>query len=147
MSPDIERKKILVVDDELDMRIFLCNLLGNCGFHPIGAGDRIEGLQKAKEEKPALIILDVMVPKESGILMYRQIKEDKNLNQVPVIMVSTIDKKTFSRCQKFQSRPQEAGVPEPRAYLEMPLETEELVRLVREMTSSVAGDSAESHGD
>jgi twitching motility two-component system response regulator PilH len=134
MSPAPQRKKILVVDDESDMRIFLCNLLGNCGFHPIGAGDRIEGLQKAKNEKPDLIVLDVMMPKESGILMYRQLREDKNLKQVPVIMVSTIDKKTFSRYQKFQSGPQAAGVPEPGAYLEMPLETEELVRLVREMT-------------
>ena len=147
MSQDIERKKILVVDDELDMRIFLCNLLGNCGFHPIGAGDRIEGLQKAKEEKPALIILDVMMPKESGILMYRQLREDKNLKQVPVIMVSTIDKKTFSRYQKFQSGPQDPGVPEPGAYLEMPLETEELVRLVREMTSNAAYDAARGYDD
>lgn len=147
MLPNIERKKILVVDDELDMRIFLCNLLGNCGFHPIGARDRIEGLQKAKEEKPALIILDVMMPKESGILMYRQLRDDNILKQVPVIMVSSIDKKTFSRYQKFQSGPQAPGVPEPGAYLEMPLETEELVRLVRKMTSTAAGEAVENHDD
>ena len=147
MSSDTERMKILVVDDELDMRIFLCNLLGNCGFQPIGASDRKEGLQKAKELKPALIILDVMMPKESGILMYRQLKEDEHLNQVPVIMVSTIDKKTFSRYQKFQSGPQDPGVPEPGAYLEMPLQTEELVRLVREMTSTAACDAARDHDE
>ena len=138
MSTHVERKKILVVDDEADMRIFLCNLLGNCGFQPIGAGDRIEGLQKAKEQKPALIILDVMMPKEGGILMYRQLREDKDLKQVPIIMVSTIDKKTFLQYQKFQSSPQDKGIPEPGAYLEIPLENEELVRLVREMTSTAA---------
>jgi CheY-like chemotaxis protein len=141
MSPDIERKKILIVDDELDMRTFLCKLLGNYGFRPIGASDRIEGLQKAKEQNPALIILDVMMPKESGILMYRQLKGDKNFKNVPVIMVSTIDKKTFSRYQKFQSGPQEQGIPEPGAYLEIPLETEKLVRLVREMTSTTTHDA------
>jgi twitching motility two-component system response regulator PilH len=145
MSAHLERKKILVVDDEADMRIFLCNLLGNCGFQPIGASDRIEGLKKAKEQKPALIILDAMMPKESGILMYRQLREDKRLKQVPVIMVSSIDKKTFSRYQKFQSISQKAGVPEPGAYLEMPLETEELVRLVREMTSTPAYDAPRDH--
>jgi CheY-like chemotaxis protein len=147
MSSDSERKKILIVDDELDMRTFLCKLLGNCGFQPISAGDRIEGLQKAKEQNPALIILDVMMPKESGILMYRQLREDKNLKNVPVIMVSTIDKKTFSRYQKFQSGPQEPEAPQPGAYLEMPLEIEELVRLVREMTSTAACDAAEGHDD
>lgn len=145
MSNPVERKKILVVDDEADMRIFLCNLLGNCGFQPIGAADRIEGIQKAKEQKPALIILDVMMPKESGILMYRQLREDKNLRKVPVIMVSTIDKKMFSRYQKLQSRPQKTAAAEPGAYLEMPLETEELVRLVREMTSTTAYDAARKH--
>jgi len=141
MATQVERKKILIVDDAADMRVFLCNLLGNCGFQPIGAGDRIEGLQKAKEKMPALIILDVMMPKESGILLYRQLREDKRLKQVPVIMVSTIDKKTFSRYQKFRSKSPKAGVPEPVAYLEMPLETDELVRLVREMTSSPAYDA------
>ena len=145
MSTHVERKKILVVDDEADMRVFLCNLLGNCGFQPIGAGDRIEGLQKAKEQKPALIILDVMMPKESGIMMYRQLRKDEHLKQVPVIMVSTLDKKTFSRYQKFQSISRKAGVPEPGAYLEMPLETEELVRLVREMTSTPVHDAVRDY--
>ena len=141
MSPDVEKKKILVVDDESDMRIFLCNLLGNCGFHLIGARDRIEGLQKAKEEKPALIILDVMMPRESGILMYRQLRDDETLKQVPVIMVSSIDKKTFSRYQKLQSGPE---APQPGAYLEMPMQTEELVRLVREMTTTGTCEDANS---
>ncbi|MBW2480068.1 MAG: response regulator [Deltaproteobacteria bacterium] len=141
MSPEIKRKKILIVDDEFDMRTFLCKLLANYGFQPIGAGDRIEAMQIAKEQNPALIILDAMMPKESGILMYRQLKEDKNLKKVPVIMVSTIDKKTFSRYQKFQSGPYESGIPEPGAYLEMPLETEKLVRLVQQMTSTAAYDA------
>ena len=136
MAPEMERKKILIVDDELDMRIFLCNLLGNCGYKPIDAGDKTEGIQKAKKEKPALIILDAMMPKEGGIQMYRELKEDEDLKKVPVIMVSTIDKKTFSFYQKFQSTPRDKGVPEPGAYLEKPLETEELIRLVHTLTTA-----------
>jgi len=53
-----------------------------------------------------------------------------------VIMVSTIDKKTFSFYQKFQSTPRDRGVPEPGAYLEKPLEAQELIRLVRSLTST-----------
>jgi len=59
----LPRKKILIVDDQLDIRIFLCNLLGNCGYEPIDAGDKDEGMQMAASEKPALIILDVTMPK------------------------------------------------------------------------------------
>jgi len=64
LYPEIERKKILIVDDELDMRIFLCNLLGNCGYEPVDAADKDQGMQKAVREKPALIILDVTMPKK-----------------------------------------------------------------------------------
>jgi CheY-like chemotaxis protein len=131
---EIERKKILIVDDELDMRIFLCNLLGNCGYDPIDAGDKDQGMQKAVSEKPALIILDVTMPKETGIQMYRELKEHEDLKKVPVIMVSTIDKRTFSFYQKLQGTPRHKSVPDPGAYLEKPLEAEELIELVRTLT-------------
>ena len=136
MDREFQRKKILIVDDELDMRIFLCNLLGNCGYEPIDAGDRDEGMQKALSEKPALIILDVTMPKETGIQLYRELKEHEALKNVPVIMVSTIDKKTFSFYQKFQGTPRQKGVPDPGAYLEKPLEAEELIELVRTLTKT-----------
>ena len=135
MHSEVERKKILIVDDELNMRIFLCNLLGNCGYTPIDAGDKDEGMQKALKEKPALIILDVTMPKESGIQMYRELKAHEDLKNVPVVMVSTIDKKTFSFYQKFQSTPWNKGVPEPGAYLEKPLEAEELISVVNSLTA------------
>jgi len=134
--PGTERKKILIVEDELDLRIFLCNLLGNCGYETVDAPNRTEGLQKAKREKPALIILDVMIPKEDGIQMYREIQADQELKNIPVIMVSTIDRKTFSFYQKFQHSPEGKGVPEPGAYLEKPLEAEELIALVDRLTTT-----------
>ena len=134
LSSEIERKKILIVDDELDMRIFLCNLLGNCGYESIDAGNRVEGLQKAKQEKPALIILDVMMPKEGGIRMYRDLKQDRDLKEVPVIMLSTIDRKTFLKYQRFHSSHKDWDVPEPGAFLEKPLEAEEIIDTVRMLT-------------
>ncbi|MGA8264596.1 MAG: response regulator, partial [Ignavibacteriaceae bacterium] len=132
----IERKKILIVDDELDLRIFLCNLLGNCGYEPIDAGDKDKGMQMAVREKPALIILDVTMPKESGIQMYRELKEHEDLKNVPVIMVSAIDKKTFSFYQKFQRTPRHKDFPYPGAFLEKPLEAEELIELVSTLTKT-----------
>ena len=134
MSSEIERKKILIVDDELDMRIFLCNLLGNCGYESIDAGNRVEGLQKAKQEKPALIILDVMMPKEGGIQMYRDLKQDRDLREIPVIMLSNIDRKTFLKYQRFHSPHKGWDVPEPGAFLEKPLEAEELINTVHRLT-------------
>lgn len=136
MHSEIERKKILIVDDELDMRIFLCNLLGNCGYEPIDAGDKDEGMQKAAKEKPALIILDVTMPRESGIQMYRELKENEELKDVPVIMVSTIDKKTFSFYQKLQRTNRDDRFPNPGAYLEKPLDADELIEVIRRLMTT-----------
>ena len=100
------------------------------------AADGLEGIRKAKQIKPDLIVLDVMMPKEGGIQMYRDLKQDQDLINIPVIMVSTIDRKTFSFFQKLQHAPGDKGVPEPGAYLEKPLEVEELIQLVRSLTTS-----------
>jgi two-component system phosphate regulon response regulator PhoB len=93
-------KRVLVVDDELDMRTFIMTLLETEGFKPITAEDGIKGLEVAREKKPALIILDVMMPRESGITMYREIKTDPDLKNIPVIMLSALSKKTFFHSQK-----------------------------------------------
>jgi len=123
------RKKILVVDDELDMRTFVCSLLGTCGYKTIVATNGQEGIRKARKAKPQLIILDVMMPKEGGIQMYRELKIDENLKHIPVIMLSGIAKKTFFHSQSVLSTYMGQAVPEPEAYIEKPPESEEILRL------------------
>ena len=136
MSDQPARKKILIVDDEPDTRIFLCNILGTCGFEPVDAGDKNEGMQMARRAHPALIIIDAMMPQEDGIKMYRELKSDLRLRSVPVIMVSTIDKKTFAYYHKFKNRKESLEFPNPGAYLEIPLESEKLIELVRSLISA-----------
>jgi CheY-like chemotaxis protein len=139
LSCDTEKLKILVVDDEADIRIFVCNLLGTCGYEAVDAADGVEGLEKAKNIRPALIILDVTMPKEDGIQLYRNLKLDDDLKQVPVIMVSNIDRKTFALYQRFQKLPKIHKLPSGDddsgawAYLEKPLEAEDLIRQVRRL--------------
>jgi DNA-binding response OmpR family regulator len=143
LAPEIKRKKILIIEDELDLRIFLRNLLENYGYHTIHAANKADGLQKAKREKPALIILDVMTPEEGGTHMYREIIQDQDLKNIPVIMVSNVDSKTFSSYQKFQKGSQHTGVVEPGAYFEKPLEAEELIERVRSLITADECSSAD----
>ncbi|MBA3035364.1 MAG: response regulator, partial [Desulfobacterium sp.] len=84
---------------------------------------------------PALIILDVMMSEESGIQIYRLLKFDKQLKRIPVIMLSAIDRDTFSHYQKFESSQPGQSIPEPEAFLEKPPEAEELINIVLELTS------------
>ena len=69
-------KKVLVVDDEQDIRVFMTTLLETNGYKVIAAKDGLEGLEMARAKHPGLIIMDIMMPKESGIFMYREIKKD-----------------------------------------------------------------------
>ncbi len=122
------KKRILVVGDELDMRTFVCTLLGTCGYQSLVASDGEEGIQKARELRPELIILDVMLPKEGGIQMYRELKTDDDLKQIPVIMLSGISKKTFFHSQNILNSYLGQNLPEPEAYIEKPPESEELIQ-------------------
>jgi two-component system, OmpR family, phosphate regulon response regulator PhoB len=124
-------KKVLVVDDELDVRIFVTTLLETNGFKPVPAQDGIQGLEMAKRIKPALIILDVMMPKESGISMYRELKNDPSLKDIPVIMLSALSKKTFFHSQRVLDEHKGEKIPEPAAYIEKPPEPDELLEAVR----------------
>ncbi|MEN6437894.1 MAG: response regulator [Syntrophobacter sp.] len=126
-------KKILVVDDEQDIRVFMTTLLETSGFKPIAAKDGQEGLAMARDQKPSLIIMDIMMPKESGIFMYREVRKDPELKDVPVIMVSALSKKTFFHSQKVMDEYEGTMVPEPAAYIEKPPEADELLKAVRDL--------------
>jgi len=123
-------KRILVVDDELDMRTYVTTLLETSGFTPIAAKDGVQGLEMARKNKPALIILDVMMPLESGLNMYRELKKDPSLKNTPVIMLSALSKKTFYHSQRVLDEYEGEQIPEPQAYIEKPPEPDELLQAI-----------------
>jgi CheY-like chemotaxis protein len=126
-------KRVLVVDDELDMRTFITTLLETNGFKTVSAQDGTHGLELAREVKPSLVILDIMMPRESGITMYRALKSDPGLKDTPVIMLSALSKKTFYHSQKILDEYKGEKIPEPSAYMEKPPEPEELLEVILEV--------------
>ena len=133
-------KKVLVVDDELDMRVFLTTLLETSGFKAVTAKDGREGLETARKHKLALIIMDVMMPKESGIHMYRGLQNDDELRKIPILVISALAKKTFLHSQKLLDDYEGGAVPEPAGYIEKPPEADEVLeaieRILGEQTKS-----------
>ena len=81
-------KKILAIDDEDDLLTFYSEVLEDGNFIPITANDPIEGIKKAREEKPDLILLDIMMPKKSGMRTYTELKKDPDLKNIPVIIIT-----------------------------------------------------------
>jgi CheY-like chemotaxis protein len=133
----MENKKILVVDDERDMRIFVSTVVETLGFEPIVAKDGVEALEKAGSNPPALLILDVMMPNiDDGIQTYQQFRTDRKLSHIPIIMLSAIARKTFLHSIRMLSPRQGSEVPEPEAYMEKPPDASELSRLIAELLPS-----------
>jgi len=126
----VKEKKILVVDDDLNMRIFISIMLEANGYKAIVAKDGKEGILEAKKVAPALIILDLMMPQQGGILMYRQLKVDKILKDIPIIILSGVDSKAFAHSLKMLNMGQNDPIPEPEAFVEKPPKAEDLLNIV-----------------
>jgi len=123
-----DMKKILVVDDEPDVVRYLTVLLENNGFAAIGAVDGREGFEKASAERPDLIVLDISMPRESGIKMYRRLHDSKDLSGVPVVMLTGVSRE-FERFISSRTL-----VQPPAAYFEKPVDDKELLAKIAELT-------------
>jgi len=126
-------KKVLNVEDDADTRTFVSTVLEEDGYIPIMAMDGEEGMKKVKKERPDLIILDILMPRESGIKMYHELKLDPNLKDIPVVMLSGVSKRTFLRSQAALTEFGDETVPEPQAYLEKPVEPEDLAETLKKI--------------
>jgi twitching motility two-component system response regulator PilH len=122
---------VLVVDDDPDVVAFNVTIVEECGHTAIVAKNGEEGLEILKKQKPDLILLDVLMPRQSGIRLYRHLKTDKSLDRIPIIMLSAIAKKTFLRSQKALTEFGGEKIPEPKVYLEKPVEPEELTDIIK----------------
>ena len=126
-------KKVLVVDDDPDVRLFSVTVLEENGYTPLEAANGEEGLKMIKQEKPELIILDVLMPRQSGIRLYRELKTDRSFKDIPIIILSGIAKKTFLRSQKALTEFGGKEVPEPKVYLEKPVEPDVLAEEINKI--------------
>jgi len=83
-----DHQVILVVEDNEDMRLYIADIMVNEGFDVLTARNGKEGLKKAMEYFPDLIISDIMMPEKNGIEMCREIKESKKANHIPVVLLT-----------------------------------------------------------
>ncbi len=82
------KKKILVVEDEPQMLDMIKIRLEAAGYKVFTALDGDEGLKRAKEEKPDLIILDIMMPKKDGYTFVKEAKTEESLKGIPIIVLT-----------------------------------------------------------
>jgi DNA-binding response OmpR family regulator len=84
------KKRILVVDDEDDIRLLISRVLVEKGYEVVTAGRGLEAIHKVQTENPDMIILDAMLPEVHGFDICKKIKGSKKYGHIPVIMISAI---------------------------------------------------------
>jgi DNA-binding response OmpR family regulator len=84
-------KKILFIEDESALQKTLGEILKQEGYGVVSALDGEVGLRLAKDEKPDLILLDLILPKIHGIDVLKKLKEDKETKEIPVIVLTNLE--------------------------------------------------------
>ena len=83
-------KKVMIIDDDENAVKFLSVVLSENGYEPLAANDGRDGLTKLKENPVDLIILDVMMPKKTGFVLFKQLKKNEQLRDIPVLMLTGV---------------------------------------------------------
>lgn len=120
----MDKKRILIVDDEGDLRNMLKFRLEAMNYDVSEAADGQEGLDKSRSEKPDLIILDLMLPRIDGFKVCRMLKFDERHKHIPIIMF------TARAQEKDREIGKEMGAD---AYIAKPFEPEALMRKIKEL--------------
>jgi CheY-like chemotaxis protein len=84
-------KKILIIDDDPIIVKYLQAVFSDNGYQTCTASSSMEGLEVVRKEKPDLITLDLQLPGEWGPRFYRKLRKEKELKDIPVIVISGID--------------------------------------------------------
>jgi len=82
------RTRVVYIEDEMEMIDLVRLILGRKGYEVIGANGGRNGLQLVKEQLPALVLLDLMMPDMDGWEVYQQMKADEKTRQIPVIVIT-----------------------------------------------------------
>ena len=123
--------RILIIDDDPDITEAMKVVLENKGYQVASAAGGADGLERMKQEKPDLVILDVMMSTSSeGFVISREIKSDPNLKKIPILMVTAAKERTGIDFQAASG--DETWLP-VEAYLDKPVKPDVLVQKVEEL--------------
>ena len=123
------KKKILVVDDELDLLKLTLYRLNEMGYEAFGAKNGQEALDLARQRMPDLIILDVVMPGMNGDEVAKILKVDAATKRIPVILISAV-------IETLEEKAKESGA---RGYLFKPFETKELFAMIEKYMTTRSG--------
>jgi len=119
--------RVLIIDDDPDIRTYLKTLFEKNGYTTETAENGEAGLERARAFRPDLITLDILMPRQSGMKLFKNLTEDATLRKVPVIILTGVSDYPELHAQDFDAS--EA----PAAFIEKPIQPDKILATVREL--------------
>jgi two-component system KDP operon response regulator KdpE len=136
MDTKMRTKKILIVDDDPDVRLGLHVRLVANGYETCFAGDALSAIAEARKQQPDLIILDLGLPAGDGFVVMERLGRVASLSVIPIIVVSARD------VRANQERAVKAGA---KAFLQKPVDNAELLAVIRRALGEPEAETSEPH--
>lgn len=123
------RKKVCVVDDEDSIRDIYKTALEQSGYDVVTAIDGEDGLKVVRQEKPDVVLIDIMMPKIDGLEMMKTLRSDENFFDIPIIVMTNVDDQKIVK---------EAGKLNTQFYLVKSLfEPKKVVNIIEEVLHNI----------
>jgi len=127
--------RILIVDDEDHVLLYLTTLLQDHGYDVISTADPLKAFELAKKEQPDLICLDIMMPRKSGVSLYKEFRRDDTLKNTPIAIISGVGGIAYGFKRDFRKHLPDQNIPEPEAFFEKPIDVPGFVRFLESIFS------------
>jgi two-component system alkaline phosphatase synthesis response regulator PhoP len=147
-------KQVLLVDDDQDAVRYLSVVLSKHGYEPVSAHNSGEGIERIRQAKPDLIVLDVMMPGKSGFVLFQQLKEDERYRDIPILMLTGVSG-VLEELEQHMDEPfeephdalrealrnkiremREEGLVRPEMFVDKPVDPDSFVAKVRQLIGS-----------
>ena len=141
-------KRILVVDDEPDVRDFISTCLEDAGFQVETAVDGVDALEKIEARIPDLMTLDMVMPRRSGLSLMRKLRKNDKWKEIPVIVITAHAQDEFASEDVKELLVAFEAKQQPRHIMEKPITPPKLINAVSEILDvSTEGESVGGKDD
>lgn len=139
-------RRILVVDDEPDVRNFLAACIEDAGFQVETAVDGVDALEKVRQNPPDLMTLDMVMPRKSGLQVIKELRADDNFKNLPIIVITAHARDEFGSEDIKNFNAFASGL-RPRHTMEKPVTPEKLVDAICKMLEVAPAETQAASDD
>lgn len=136
-------QNIMIIDDEEDIRTYLEAVLEDRGFLTCTADEEENIIAALKRHQPDLVLLDIMMPRRSGISIFRDLRTTVEFCKIPVALISGVERATAFFRGDYQIMLDGRQLEPPNGFIEKPIRIEQLIEVIQNILET-KGETIES---